>query len=93
MTEIKDLKNKMMTVKNAIDNNNQETTKFLTQNLTFYHLVPTEEISTFLNYLVEFDKLLAFFESIQDFDFDLLAPAYCLDFLTEDFFGKNLIEL
>ena len=93
MTEIKDLEDEVMTVEDAVDNNNQETIESPTQNLTFYHSVFTDKISTLLNHPVKSDKLLASFKSVQDFNFDLLALALCSDFPTEDFFGKNLIEL
>ena len=93
MTEIKDLENKVITVKDAVDNNDQETTKSPTQDLIFYHSVLTDKIFTPLNHPVESDKLLASFESVQDSDFDLLTPTLYSDFLTEDSSGKNLIEL
>ena len=93
MTEIENLEGKVMIVKDAVDNNNQEITKSPTQDLTFYHLVLTSEIFSPLNHPVESDKLLASFESVQDSDFNLLAPVLRSDFSTEDFSGKNLIEL
>ena len=93
MTEIKDLENEMMTIEDAVDNNKQETIESLIQDLTFYHLVFTDGISTSLNYSVESNKLLASFESIQDSNFNLLALAHLSDFPTKDFSGKNLIKL
>ena len=93
MTEIEDLEDKVMTVEDAVDNNDQEIPKSPTQDLTFYHLVLTHEISTLLNHSVESNKLLASFESVQDFDFNLLAPALCSDFPAKDSSGKNLIKL
>ena len=94
MTGIKNLENKVITVEDAVENNNkQEITESLTQDLTFYHLILTDKISTSLNHLVESDELLASFESVQDSDFDLLALAHHSDFLTKDSFGENLIEL
>ena len=82
-----------MTVEDAIDNNDQETTESPTQDLTFYYLVLIDKISTSLNHPVESDELLASFKSVQDSDFDLLAPALRSDFPTKDSSGKNLIEL
>ena len=72
MTEIKNLEDKVMSVKDAEDNNNLETTKSLTNDLIFYHSFLTDKVSTFLNYSVESEELLASFESVQDSDFDLL---------------------
>ena len=93
MTKIKDLKDKVMTVKDAVDNNKQETTESPTQDLIFYHSVLIDKISTPLNHPVESDKLLASFKSVQDSDFDLLALALRSDFPTEDSSSENLIEL
>ena len=93
MTEIEDLKDEVMTVENAVNNNDQETTESPTQDLTFYYSVLTDKISTPLNHLVKSDELLTSFKSVQDSDFDLLVPALRSDFLTKDFSGKNLIEL
>ena len=94
MTEIEDLKNKVMLVKNAVDNNNQKTTESSTNNLTFYHSVLFNEALTTPNHPVKSDKLLGSFKSIvKDFDFDLLGPFQLVNFPTKDFVGKNLIEL
>ena len=93
MTEIEDLKDEVMTVEDAVDNNEQEITESPIQDLIFYHSVLSDEISTPLNHPVESDKLLASFESVQNSDFDLLAPALRPDFPTVDLSGKNLIEL
>ena len=93
MTEIKDLKDEVISVKDAIDNNNQETTESLTNNLTFYHSVLTDKVSTSSNHPMEFNKLLTSFESIQDSDFDLLTLSQLTDVSIEDSVGKNLIEL
>ena len=93
MSEIKDLKDKVITVEDAVDNNKQETTESPTQDLTFYHLVLTDKISTPPNHPVESDKLLTSFKSVQDSDFDLLAPTLSSDFPIEDSSDKNLIKL
>ena len=93
MTEIKNLKGEVMSVKDAEDNNNPETTNFPTNDLTFYYFFLTDKVSTFPNHPVESDELLASFESIQDSNFNLLAPFQFADFPTENFVSKNLIEL
>ena len=94
MTEIENLEDKVMSIKDGVDNNNQETTKSPIHNLTFYHSVPTDEVSTLLNHPVESNELLASFKSIvQESNFYLLAPSQLVNLLTEDFVGKNLIKL
>ena len=94
MTEIEDLENKVMLVKDAVNNNNQKTTKFPTNNLTFYHSVLTDDASTPPNHPMESDKLLAFFESVvQDSDFDLLILTQLVNLPTKNSVGKNLIKL
>ena len=93
MTAIEDLENEVILVKDAIDNDNQETTESPTNNLIFYYSVLINEASILLNYLVESDKLLASFKSVvQDSDFDLLSPSQFVDFSIKDSVGKNLIE-
>ena len=93
MTEIKNLENKVMLVEDEENNNNPETTKSLINDLIFYHFVLTDKVSTPSNHLVEFNKLLASFESVQDSDFDLLALFQLADFPTKDSVGQNLIKL
>ena len=93
MTEIKDLEDKVMLIEDAENKNNPETTESPTNNLTFYHFVLTDKISTPPNYPVESNELLVSFESIQDYNFDLLALSQLADFPTKNFVGENLIEL
>ena len=61
MTEIEDLEDIMMSVKDAVDNN-KETTKSPTNNLTFYDFVLTDKVSTPPNYPIKSDKLLVSFK-------------------------------
>ena len=51
----------MMSVKDAVDNNNQETTESPTNNFIFYYSILTDKASTPPNYSVKSNKLLAFF--------------------------------
>ena len=93
MTEIKDLEDKVMSVKDIENNNNSKTIESPTNNLTFYYSILTVKVSTLSNHSVESDKLLASLESVQNSNFDLLAPAQLVDFPIKDSVGKNLIEL
>ena len=94
MTEIKDLEDEVILVKNAIDNNKLEIIKSSTNNIIFYYSVFSDEALTPSNYPVKFDKLFAFFEFVvQDSDFDLLGLSQFADFPTENFVEKNLIKL
>ena len=94
ITEIEDLEDKVMSVKDAVDNNNLETAESPTNNLTFYHFVFSDEALTLPNHLAESDKLFASFEFIiQDSDFDLLGLSQLANLLIKDFVGKYLIEL
>ena len=94
MTEIENLKDKVMSVEDAIDNNNQETTESPINDLTFYHSVLIDEVFTPLDHLVESDKLFASFKSVvQDFDFDLLVLSQLVDLPIKNSISTNLIEL
>ena len=94
MTQIENLKDKIMLVENAVNNNNQKTTKFLTNSFTFYHSVLTDKVFTLSNHLVESNKLFASFESVvQDSNFDLLTLSQLEDLSIKDSVGENLIEL
>ena len=93
MTEIEDIKEKVMSIKDVEDYKNQKTSESPTNNLIFYHSVLTDKVSTSLNHLMESDELLASFESVQDFNFDLFAPAQLANFSIENSVGKNLIKL
>ena len=64
MTEIENLKDKMMLVKNAVNYNNLETTESPTNDFIFYYSVFSDEALTLLNYPAEFDKILASFKSV-----------------------------
>ena len=94
MTEIEDLKDKIMLVKDAVDNNNQETTKSPTNDFIFYYFVLTNETSTSLTHFVESVYILTSLMSVvQTFDFNLFALSQLMNFPTKDSVGKNLIEL
>ena len=94
MIEIEDLEDKMISVEDAVDNNNQETTGSPTNDLTFYYSVLIDKVSTSPNHPVESNKLLVFFKSvIQDSNFDLLTPFQLVDLPTKHSVGKNLIKL
>ena len=60
MTEIEDLKDKMMSVKDIVDNNNQETIESPTNNFIFCYFVLTNEASTPPNHPVEATNYLFF---------------------------------
>ena len=64
MTEIEDLEDKVISIKDAVDNNNQETIESSTNDFISYYFIFIDEVSTLTNHPVEFDKLLTFFESI-----------------------------
>ena len=64
MTKIEDLEDKVMSVKDAVNNNNQKTIEFFTIDHIFYQSVFTNEVFTLSNHLMESDKLLAFFKSV-----------------------------
>ena len=94
MTEIEDLKDKVMLVEKTVEDDNLETIESSTNNLTFYHSVFFNKNLTLSNYLAKSDKLLTFFKFIvQDFNFDLLGPFQLADLPTKDFVSKNLIKL
>ena len=94
MTKIENLEDKVMSIKDAVDNDNLKIIKFLTNNFTIYYSVFSNKAFTLPNHLVESNKLLVSFESIvQDSDIGLFSLSQLADFLTENFVGKNLIEL
>ena len=94
MTKIKDLEDKVMSVKDAIDNNNPDTTESPTNDFILYHSVFSNKALTLSNHLAESNELLASFESIiHDSDFDLLGLSQFANLPTKDFVGENLIEL
>ena len=64
ITEIEDLENKVMSVKDVVNNNNQETIEYPTNNYTFYHSVFSDKTPISPNHLVKSNKLLASFESV-----------------------------
>ena len=65
MTNIKNLKDEIMSFQKVIDNDNLEAIKSSTNNLTLsYYFIFFDENLTLPNHLVESNKLLAFFKSI-----------------------------
>ena len=95
MTEIENLKNKMISFEKMVDNDNLETIESLTNNLTsIYYSIFSDE--TFISpiHQAKFDELFASVELlIQNSNFDLLGPSQFANFLTEGFIDKNLLEL
>ena len=63
MTEIESIKEEIILFKEMIDDNNPETTEFLTNNLTsVYHSIFFDKTLTSLVYPMESDKLLVSIE-------------------------------